>query len=122
MEHYQERDVDPNAWPAVSGEESGGVLRVERYGNFVPDWWKCGGSGALSVWLQKTAPTATRSSFVDLGILISRLVVGTAEAAPRRSVFRRHQPKPLQASLDGSMRAAVTGGNLGDGLLVRKGG
>jgi len=36
--------------PAVSGEESGWVLRVERDWSFVSDWGERAGSGALSVF------------------------------------------------------------------------
>jgi hypothetical protein len=45
--------------PAVSGEESGGVLRVEGDGSFVSYWWKRADSGALRVWLRENAESWT---------------------------------------------------------------
>jgi hypothetical protein len=39
--------------PAVSGEESGWVLRVEGDGSELPDWWERAGSGALSDALRR---------------------------------------------------------------------
>jgi hypothetical protein len=41
--------------PAISGEESGGVLWVEGHGSFMSDRWKRAGSGALKDSLQRNA-------------------------------------------------------------------
>lgn len=41
------------------GEEYGGVLRVERDGSWVSDWWKRAGFGALMICLQENAELRT---------------------------------------------------------------